>query len=476
MLDDYQSHIRKAIAEAYGPEAAGVLEFRRVPRGKGGDVSLVTQSLARLLKIKPNVLATNLAEKTRGIPEIERVDVDGVYVNFHFDRSQFTGKLCRSIQDGSFFTFDDGKGKTVVFEHTSINPNASPHVGRARNAMIGDSLVRILRALGYSLEVHYYINDMGKQIAMLVNACRDREKLSFDELLQIYVDASLRAETDPSVESEAIALLDRFEQGDAVVREEFRRVVDLCVTGQVSVLNRIGIHYDKFDRESDFNEASQIEPVLLKLQELGAVFTDPDGRQVVDLRKIGFNPGHGEHLVLRRSNGSSMYVLRDLAYTIYKGSLGAEINLTVLGEDHRLYHEQLKAVLTATVGCQVPEVIHYSFVMLREGKMSTRKGTVVLLADFLDQATANAAERVVERNPELEPAVVSKLSEQIAVGAIKYAILHVSPSNNVTFDLSEALNFEGGTGPYIQYASTRTQSIAPTWKEGFRPCRSSGAD
>jgi arginyl-tRNA synthetase len=134
------------------------------------------------------------------------------------------------------------------------------------------------------------------------------------------------------------------------------------------------------------------------------------------------------------------------------------MNVVVLGEDHKLYFDQLSLILKA-VGVTPPEVVYYSYVLLREGKMSTRKGTVVLLSDFLDEATSRARHRVAEANPELSGADLDRLASVIAVGAVKFAILRVSPNNNVTFDWDQALTFEGDSGPYVQYSCARIQSI-----------------
>jgi arginyl-tRNA synthetase len=151
-------------------------------------------------------------------------------------------------------------------------------------------------------------------------------------------------------------------------------------------------------------------------------------------------------------------VMRDLAYTMHKASLKPALNLSVLGEDHRLYQEQLNTILSSA-DIAVPETIYYAFVTLQQGKMSTRQGNVVLLSDLIDQTTERAVVRVREANAALDERAVGQIAAQIAVGAIRYGILSVGPSKNVTFDLERALQFEGRTGPYSQYSCTRIRSI-----------------
>jgi arginyl-tRNA synthetase len=161
-------------------------------------------------------------------------------------------------------------------------------------------------------------------------------------------------------------------------------------------------------------------------------------------------------------------VARDLAYTIFKSEIAADANLSILGEDHRLYQEQLDLILRSS-GFKTPDVIYYSFVLLKQGKMSTRQGNVVLLSEFIDMASSNAAARIRETNPSLTDSEVRELAETIAVGAVRYGILSVSPTKNVIFDLEDALRFEGNTGPYLQYSCTRIASILAKYGGALPP-------
>jgi arginyl-tRNA synthetase len=458
MLIELKARIGDCLNRTFAVERGPDLELREVPERTPGDVSLSAHAWAKALGTAPNAMAIRIGDALKDLQGIVRCDVAGAYVNLHLDRAELASALCRAVDNGSFFVIGAGEGRTALLEHTSINPNASPHVGRGRNAIIGDALARLARALGYSVEVHYYINDMGKQIALLVLASREKPSLKFEDLLDLYVAISKRAAEEPRTEQDAFALLDDFEKGNAAVRAEFRRVVDLCVEGQTRILRRIGVEYDCFDRESDFLDAPALTPLIDELERKDALFIDEHGRQVIDLEKLGFTKPEGRFAVVRRANGTSMYVLRDLAYTMHKAELTPALNLSVLGEDHRLYQEQLNTILTSA-GIAVPETIYYSFVILQQGKMSTRQGNVVLLSDLIDQTSDRAAVRVRDANAALDGQGAGEIAAQIAVGAIRYGILSVSPSKNVTFDLERALQFEGNTGPYIQYSCTRLTSI-----------------
>ncbi len=436
------------------------LAFAPPPKLDMGDIALRTFEAAKKLQMPPPQLAKRITEEVGFGPEVTESTVAGPYVNFRLDRGAIARQVIgRVIERGERYGGNaTGAGVKALVEHTSINPNASPHVGRARNAMIGDSLVRLLRFEDHEVEVHYYVNDMGRQIALLVLACEDPDQMTFEGMLELYVEANERAKQDPDFAARGYELLARMEQGDPTIKERFRAVTSLCLEGQLAVLRRLGIQYDHFDRESDYVKHPRLEHVLEALREQGSLFTDEDGRVVADLRKLGHVQEEGRYFVLMRANGSSMYGCRDLAYTIDKLERGAGLNIIVLGEDHKLYAQQLGLILAAA-GYAVPEQVYYAYILLKDGKMSTRQGNVVLLSDFLDEATQRAAQKVEEQWPDLDEAQRLSIAEQVAIAAVRFAILRVTPTKNVIFDWESSLSFTGDTGPYVQYSCTRIASI-----------------
>lgn len=437
--------------------------FAPAPKVEMGDVALRTFEPAKKLGIPPPQLAAQIKDRVSFGPEVVGVTLAGPYVNFKLDRNTLgRGIAARILGEGKRYGSNaSGAGKRALVEHTSINPNASPHVGRARNAMIGDSVVRLLRFEGYDVEAHYYVNDIGRQIALLVLACDDPASMTFDEMLHVYAKANARSEQDNSFAEAGFELLAKIEQGDSEIKKKFYAVTELCLQGQLAVLARLGIHYDRFDRESDFVKDKRLDAVLDALREKGALFTDEEQRLSVDMCKIGYPhypDNEGRYLALLRSNGSSMYVFRDVAYTIEKMGKGANLNLIVLGEDHRLYMQQI-ALMLAAAGIGAPEPLYYSYILLKEGKMSTRQGKVVLLSDFLDEATARAAERVEEQCKDLTAEERKTIAEHVSVAAIRFAILRVGANKNVIFDWDSSMSFTGDTGPYVQYSCARISSI-----------------
>ncbi|HNR33148.1 MAG TPA: arginine--tRNA ligase [Candidatus Hydrogenedentes bacterium] len=462
-------HLAAPIAAAYPGLEPDDIGFGPPPNLELGDVAVHLFQAAKKLRTAPAKLAAALAGADLG-PRVIEAQAAGPYLNLRVDRAAFAREIVDAIlASGPCFGASGlGAGKRALIEHTSINPNASPHIGRARNAMIGDSLARLFRFEGFDLEVHYYVNDIGKQIGLLVLAAADREDLAFDQILRLYVEANARAEADPEFAAQGFDLLAKMEEGDPDTRARFRKVVDLCLRGQLGVLGRLGVAYDCFDYESAYLKDPRLDPVFEALRAKDALFVDDEQRLVVDLVKIGYpqqKRDAGRFFVLMRANGSSMYGYRDLAYNIDKEGRGADLNLVILGEDHKTYQRQIAQILD-NAGHRAPEAVYYAYILLKESrdssdstKMSTRQGNVVLLSDFLDQATALAAARVAEQCHDLSPEDQRTIAAQVAVGAVRFSVLRVSPNKNVMFDMEANLSFTGDTGPYIQYSCARIQSI-----------------
>lgn len=461
-LDVYNS-IREILCARFPELDPAEIVFSSPPSLALGDVAVPMFPLAKKQKAAPQTIAKEAASIDFG-ELVAGASAAGPYLNLKLDRNRVGADIIAHVlaagnrwgSDGS------GAGKRVLIEHTSINPNADPHVGRGRCAMIGDSITRLLRFLEFEVEVHYYVNDMGRQIGLLALAVDDPGNLSFDQVLNAYVQANQRAETDPEFAGRGYDLLAGMEAGDPEVREKFHAVTDLCLKGQLAVLKRLGATYDYFDHESAYVNDPRLERIESALRKKDALFTDEENRLVVDLARLGHAQDEGRFFVLRRANGSSMYGCRDLVYSIDKQERGADINLMVLGEDHKLYAQQIAMILEAA-GIPAPETIYYAYILLKDGKMSTRQGKVVLLADFLDQAAALALERVSEQFPGLSAPERDVIAEQVAVGAIRFAVLRVKPNKNVMFDMEAALSFQGDTGPYIQYSCARIRSILRKW-------------
>jgi len=442
--------MKKEIAKLLEKELKGKLTKEEIealietPKSQDlGDFSFPCFKLSSALKKSPVEIAKNLASNIKPKTPISSVQAVGPYLNIFVSREIFASEILH-IDEG----FGKGKNKEkILLEHTSINPNASPHVGRTRNAIIGDSVKRILEFLGNAVETHYYVNDVSKQIAML--ALNFKPTDTFEKLLSRYIEISKKVKENPELEKQVFELLHKFEHKDKKTTELFKKIVDIAIAGQKNILSSIGIEYDYFDYESRYID--EAKNILKELEKTGKLFVDKENRQVLDQKLTGLEVKmKSPVLVLTRNDGTGLYVLRDLAYTIEKCKKGR--NILVLGEDQKLYFEQLKEALKL-LNKPYPEVVHYSFVLLKDvGKMSTRSGEVVLLEDFLSEALKKASEEIKKRKTKGD-------AKKVAVAAIKYSMLRNSNEKNITFDMENSLNFEGDTGPYLQYSYARASSI-----------------
>jgi arginyl-tRNA synthetase len=267
------------------------------------------------------------------------------------------------------------------------------------------------------------------------------------------MEISKKVEKSKELEKKVFDLLYQFERGNKSVVKNFNKVTQTCVKGQEKILADLGIHYDYFDYESSYMEKTK--EILSMLEKTGRLFKDEAGRLVLNQEGTQVEGKmKAPVLVLTRNDGTGLYPLRDIAYTIDKMEM-AEKNVIVLGEDQKLYFQQVSEALKL-LGFSSPEVIHYSFILLnakgKSKKMSTRKGDVVLLEDFIKEAISKAKKEIAKRKTKGD-------AKKVGISAVKYAILKNSTSKIILFNLDDALNFEGDTGPYILYTYARASSI-----------------
>lgn len=418
-----------------------------------GDFSIPCFAFAKIFKKSPNEIALRLVDEF-SLQSIDHTEAINGYFNIFLSKNYLFAKTLDKINSiDDYGSSHSGKGKSVFIEHTSINPNASPHIGRARNALIGDALTRLLKFEGYSVDVHYFVNDIGKQIAMLVLAIEGKDDIKFEDLLSLYVEVYNDIKNHPEFEQKVFTLLHELENGNPDVIDKFKNVVNICLEGQVSIFNELGIFYDKFDYESDYITSGRTLEILNDLKKTGNLFEDETGRFVLDQNKYNI-PLESPYLVLTRQDKTSLYPLRDIAYTIDKVNTKTDRNIVVLGEDQKTYFQQIAASLRM-LGYLPPEVVHYSFVLLSDGKMSTRQGKVVLLKDFMTESLQRVQESLFERYGNVD----EETSKKIAYASVKYAILKSSNERNVIFDWENALSFDGESSLYIQYNYARIISM-----------------
>ena len=427
------------------------------PKDNMGDYSIQCANLRNGKMNNPIEIANFIKDNFNDI-ENKFIDIKvmGPYVNFYIDYDKFNSLLIKEIENNDMFgSMNQGKGEKLLIEHTSINPNAEPHIGRCRNSLIGDFMSNLYDFTGYKTERHYFINDIGKKIALLLIGIETYglKDDSFSSILDTYVKISALAKEDYKVEQKSFDYLKEVETGNSDMIRKFKEITDKCVNGQLKIFSNLNINFDVFTHESDYVYNKYLTDILDKLDKTGKLHEDEFGRKYVDL--TGYNiPTREPILVLTRSNGTSLYPIRDIAYTIHKIELNDKNNFIVLGEDQEVYMQQISAVLDI-LGYKAPKLICYSYVLLDGDKMSTSGGTVVLVTDFMKAVKKTLLNEFKERNAE-----ISEEKLNILINAcIKFTMLNVSKNKIVNFNLKNATSFTGESGMYILYSIARMKSI-----------------
>lgn len=452
-----------------------------------GDLSLPCFPLAKQMSKNPVELAQSIADEISSHPAIGQVVAVGGYLNIKADMNWLAQQiLSGKVRIGDPFGSLSSTGRTVLIEHTSANPNGPFHVGRARNAILGDSLVRLHRLFGHEVRAEYYVDDMGKQVAVLAWALANLSQQQVEQTLVgrdgvnprwlgkadhetvRWYQAAQKIREDgnaQAIEDEIGRLVHASEHGDQEVLDQFEAAYQPVLDGMLTTLSRLGIEFDTFTKESIFVINGDVAKLMQRLSEMDIYGEADNGAGFLDLGQRGLK-GKTEFF-FRRGDGSSLYATRDIAYHMWKWQQSDEL-INVLGEDHKLQAKQVGMTLTE-LGERVPEILFYSFIKLPEGKMSTRKGNVVFMDDLLEEAQAQAATVVRELRPDYPEEQVLAIAEAVGVSAVRFNIIKVSPDKGFIFRWEEALAFEAGSAPFIMYSHTRAHSV-------MKRCIEAGAD
>ncbi|MFP3872701.1 MAG: arginine--tRNA ligase [Candidatus Aenigmatarchaeota archaeon] len=434
-----------------------------IPSEERGDYALPCYSLSGVLEKDPKEIAQEVAENV----ELEKGTLEriGPYVNFKTDRARLSKETiltCLEMEE-DFGTLPS-KSKKLIVEHTSANPNGPLHVGRARNPIIGDTLARIYEKAGYEVETQYYVNDIGRQIAILVWGTLnideedlpevEREKPDH-ELVRYYQRANQLLEEDDDIEEEIQQIIRRMERGEEDIFKHFQKTAKKIMEGIDRSLQRLGIHLGSYKTESSLIEDSSVKKVIKQLSDL-----EDTGKEDGAL----YYEKEDNRTFLARKNGTSLYPARDIAYHVWKAER-ADLLVNILGEDHKLHGEFIQNALKDLNIQPVPQILFHSFVTFEGQEMSTRKGTYVTLDHIMDTAHEKAKEEVKKRR-EVPSDEIKTVAEKIAMGAVRYNIIKVQPQKPIDFVWEEALDFEGDSAPFLQYSYTRANSILEKWSRG----------
>ncbi|MGC9309023.1 MAG: arginine--tRNA ligase, partial [Thermoplasmatota archaeon] len=455
--DQVAEQVAAAARKRYGYE--GDIRLEEPTEADIGDVAFPCFPLAGHAKKAPAVIAEELASEITG-EWIRRVEAVNGYVNCFIDKARLAAELLPMVleMDERYGAGDD-KRESVIVEHTSANPNGPLHVGRGRNPLLGDTLARIFRFSGFDVETQFYLDDMGKQVAILAWGLEHLDLVPEAEkpdhyAVAFYQEANRQMEHEEQIAAGIEELMQHGEHGNAETLDLMERAYTPVLDGIMETLQRINISIDAFIRESRFVLDGTVSDVIDRLAKTEYAARE-EGALYLDLSSFDIH-GRNKQFYLTRRDGTTLYATRDVAYHLWKGRQADRL-VNVLGEDHRLEARQVEIALSL-LDAPTPLSVFYSFVSLPEGKMSTRRGRVVYLDDLLDEAVDRAYTEVQKRR-DLPEEQAWTIAEKVGTGAVRYNILKVNPEKAITFRWEEALNFDGQSGPFIQYAYARCCSI-----------------
>lgn len=451
------NQLAQAVEELDAKEISELLEIP--PEKAMGDFAFPCFKLAKTLHKAPPMIAAEICGKLQTSDAFESVVTVGPYLNMFLNKEQIATLVRDAFCEGKpFGSSDEGKGKTIVLDYSSINIAKPFHIGHLRTTVIGNAIHKLYRFLGYDTVRINHLGDWGTQFGKLVVAYRkwgsraDVERDGIRGLLSLYVRFHEEAKADPALDDEARATFTALENGDESVRSIWKWFVEISLQEVAKVYELLGVAFDSYNGESFYMDKVGAVVDELKAKQL---LEESEGAQIVNLDDADMPPA----LVLKK-DGSTLYTTRDLAAAIYrKKTYDFEKCLYVTAFDQGLHFAQFFKVLEKMGYDWAQNLVHipYGLVSLEEGKMSTREGNVVFLQDLLDEAIAKTKTIIREKNPSLEN--LDDVAKMIGVGAVVFNDLFNSRMKDVVFSFDHVLNFDGETGPYVQYTYARASSI-----------------
>lgn len=425
-----------------------------------GDYAYPCFKLAKTLKKAPPIIATELTEKLSVGGSFEKIEAVAGYVNFTINKALMAKDVVEAIQmEKDLYGGDTiGTGKKTIVEFSSTNIAKPFHMGHIRSTMIGNSLYRIYKALGYDVVGINHLGDYGTQFGKLIVAYKlwgnkeDIENNPIPELLKIYVQFHEEAEKNSELDDEARAWFKKLEENDAEAVELWTWFRNVSLKEFDRVYGMLDVHFDSYAGESFYSD--KMPAVLSELRSKG-IMKNSEGAEIVDLEPYGMPPA-----LITKKDGSSLYITRDIAASIYrKNHYQFEKNIYVVGSAQKLHFQQWMKIVELMGNEWVKDCVHVDFGMvgLEEGSLSTRAGRVVFLEDVLNTAVEKTKQIIEVKNPELENK--EEVAKAVGIGAIVFQELANNRIKDYTFSWEKALTFDGETGPYVQYAHARACSV-----------------
>lgn len=457
---------KKEIAEIIAKNLEGLTEDEiksmiEIPQDQSmGDYAFPCFRLAKTMRKAPNLIAAELAEKLQGEKLFSEVSPVNAYVNMFVSREEMMKSTVSEVlkEKENFGRSDIGGNKKVIVEFSSPNIAKPFHIGHIRSTVIGNSLSKIYDALGYDVFKINHLGDYGTQFGKMICAYRrwgNREDVinsPIKTLLGYYTKFHVEVEEHPELEDEARAIFTKLEQGSKEEVELWQWFREESLKEFQRVYDMLGIEFDSYNGESFYSD--KMPRFEKELSDKG-LLQESKGAQVVDLEEYKLGTA-----LIKKSDGSSLYITRDIAAAVYrKENYDFYKNIYVVATQQNLHFQQLFKILELMGYDWANQCVHVPFGMVRleEGTMSTRHGRVVFLEDVLNGAIEKTREIIEEKNPNIEN--LEEITSQVGIGAVVFNELSNNRIKDYTFKWDQILNFDGETGPYVQYTHARCASL-----------------
>ena len=425
-----------------------------------GDYAFPCFRLAKTLRKAPALIAQEIAAAYPVDEIVTEASAVGGYVNFRIDRAFWAKQTLTRIltEREKYGSSDEGRGKTVCIDYSSVNIAKPFHIGHLSTTVLGSALYKLHKFLGYTPVGINHLGDYGTQFGKLISAYKRWgsraviEQGGLRALNALYVRFHEEAEKDPSLNDEARAFFKKIEEKDPESVALFEWFKELTLKDVGRIYDMLDVHFDSWAGESFYND--KMEPVVDELREKG-LLVESEGAQIVDLSAYDMPP-----CIILRSDGASLYATRDIAAAVYrKNTYDFYKCLYVVAYQQNLHFRQFFKVLELMGKEWAKDLVHvaYGMVSLEDGSMSTRKGRVVYLEDVIHKCIEKASAVIAEKNPDLENR--EEVAKTVGVGAVIFGALYNNKIKDITFSYDKVLNFEGETSCYVQYTCARAHSV-----------------
>ena len=458
---DFKAEIASAIAQTLDIDKNDVLEAVEIPPDKAmGDYAYPCFRLAKVLRKAPPLIAADLAEKIQLPSFVKEVKVVGAYLNFFTDKSVFAETIISKVfaEKENYGKSKEGEGKNIVIDYSSPNIAKPFHVGHLRSTVIGNAIYKIYEFLGYNGVGINHLGDWGTQFGKLITAYKmwgnaeAVEKDGISELMRIYVKFHEEAEKDPSLNDTARAWFVKMQDGDEEAISLWKWFKAISLKEFERVYKTLDVSFDSYAGESFYND--KMAAVVEELREKN-LLKESNGAMIVDLEDAKMPP-----CLIIRSDGGTLYATRDITAALYrKKTYDFEKCIYVTAIDQNLHFAQWFKVIEKMGYDWYKNLVHVPFglVSLESGKLSTRKGNVVLMEDLLSEAVKKTAAIIEEKNPNLPNK--EEVAKEVGIGAVIFDDLYNGRIKDIVFSWEKMLSFEGETGPYVQYTNARACSV-----------------